>query len=263
MIANYHTHTWRCNHARGTERQYIENAIEGGIRILGFSDHTPCFFPHGHRSGFRMTPDQLDDYCETLLGLKREYASDIELHIGLEVEYYPELFDRLVRFCAERPIEYFILGQHFTGNEYDGVYSGSPTSEETVLAQYCEQVAAGAESGRFLYLAHPDLIHYTGDPAVYDRHIRNMCRRVRAAGIPVEFNFLGWSDKRHYPSPVFWRIAAEEKMDVVFGADAHAPDAVWNPEALKAGEAMIRDTQLNLLETLMLPGPGWLRQEEA
>lgn len=41
MIANYHTHTWRCNHAVGTEREYVERAIEGGLKILGFSDHTP------------------------------------------------------------------------------------------------------------------------------------------------------------------------------------------------------------------------------
>ena len=45
MEANYHTHTWRCRHASGTERDYIENAIDHGIRILGFSDHTPYPFP--------------------------------------------------------------------------------------------------------------------------------------------------------------------------------------------------------------------------
>ena len=31
MIANYHTHTWRCRHADGTEREYVETAIEAGI----------------------------------------------------------------------------------------------------------------------------------------------------------------------------------------------------------------------------------------
>lgn len=36
MIANYHTHTWRCRHADGTEREYVERTIEGGLKILGF-----------------------------------------------------------------------------------------------------------------------------------------------------------------------------------------------------------------------------------
>ena len=31
MIANYHTHTWRCSHAAGSEREYVEQAI--GCRI--------------------------------------------------------------------------------------------------------------------------------------------------------------------------------------------------------------------------------------
>ena len=41
MRANYHTHTPRCRHAVGSEREYIEQAIEAGMEILGFSDHTP------------------------------------------------------------------------------------------------------------------------------------------------------------------------------------------------------------------------------
>lgn len=31
MIANYHTHTWRCGHAEGTEQVYVDRALE---RIL-------------------------------------------------------------------------------------------------------------------------------------------------------------------------------------------------------------------------------------
>ena len=41
MIANYHTHTARCLHAAGAEREYVERALQGGCRVLGFSDHTP------------------------------------------------------------------------------------------------------------------------------------------------------------------------------------------------------------------------------
>ena len=27
MLANYHTHTYRCHHAFGSEREYIDNAV--------------------------------------------------------------------------------------------------------------------------------------------------------------------------------------------------------------------------------------------
>ena len=62
MIANYHTHTWRCRHADGTEREYVERAIEGGLKILGFSDHSPYPFPDGYDSGMRMRLDQVEGY---------------------------------------------------------------------------------------------------------------------------------------------------------------------------------------------------------
>ena len=73
MIANYHTHTWRCRHADGTEREYVERAIEGGLKILGFSDHSPYPFPEGYDSGMRMRLDQGEGYVDTVLALKKEY----------------------------------------------------------------------------------------------------------------------------------------------------------------------------------------------
>ena len=47
MIANYHTHTTRCNHAVGSEREYVEKAIELGFSELGFADHAPMPLPEG------------------------------------------------------------------------------------------------------------------------------------------------------------------------------------------------------------------------
>ena len=69
MIANYHTHTWRCRHADGTEREYVERAIEGGLKILGFSDHSPYPFPDGYDSGMRMRLDQVEGYVDSTLCL--------------------------------------------------------------------------------------------------------------------------------------------------------------------------------------------------
>ena len=33
MLANYHTHTKRCQHAGGEDREYVEAAIQAGDRI--------------------------------------------------------------------------------------------------------------------------------------------------------------------------------------------------------------------------------------
>ena len=78
MIANYHTHTYRCNHAHGEDREYIENAIKGNMKILGFSDHCPWIYTNGYVSSTRMLPSQLDDYFTSLESLKKEYQKDIK-----------------------------------------------------------------------------------------------------------------------------------------------------------------------------------------
>ena len=70
MKANYHTHTFRCHHARETEREYVEAAIENGIQVLGFSDHTPYLFDEDHSQHIRMRMDELDEYISTVLDLK-------------------------------------------------------------------------------------------------------------------------------------------------------------------------------------------------
>ena len=147
MRANYHTHTWRCNHATGTEEEYVKAAIAQGFDILGFSDHTPQLFPEGYRSGFRMEVGELADYCAVIRSLRDRYSDSIRIPMGLEAEYYPALFSQLIPVLRDQGVEYLLLGQHFIGNEQDQPYSGAPTGEETVLRQYCNQSMDAMQTG--------------------------------------------------------------------------------------------------------------------
>lgn len=64
--ANFHTHTSRCKHASGEDREYIEAAIKAGFQILGFSDHSP--YPFGeYQSPIRMEMSELENYADRLL----------------------------------------------------------------------------------------------------------------------------------------------------------------------------------------------------
>ena len=250
MIANYHTHTWRCRHASGTEREYVEAAIAGGLKILGFSDHTPMPYDGDYVSGSKMTMAQLEGYVDTVLGLKKEYRNDIEIHLGLEVEYYPKYFQKLLTYVAQFPVEYFLLGQHFLGDEIGDAFSGAPTDSEELLARYCSQTAEALDTGCFTYFAHPDLFRFTGDPAVYERHIRPLCEHAKKLNVPLEINFLGIWDQRHYPNPAFWKIAGETGNKAVFGSDAHTPDKVWNPPAIETAQKLADKNGLRILETV-------------
>ncbi len=254
MIANYHTHTYRCNHAWGDEREYVEQAIGHGLEILGFSDHVAVPFPH-HRSGLRMSMDQVEDYVTTILDLRDEYRRDIEIHLGFEVEYYPELFDKQLELLSQYPIEYYLLGQHFTNNEYDGLYCGKITHSDEVLLQYCRQSAEALKTGRFTYFAHPDLIHYEGDQMLYEQSMRKLCEMAKELSVPLEINLLGILGHRNYPNPRFWEIAGEVGNDVILGSDAHLPDQVVVPASIQTAMEIVQKNHLHLLEKVALVNP--------
>ena len=182
MRANYHTHTWRCNHATGVEEDYVKAAIEQEFDILGFSDHTPQLFPDGYRSGFRMEAGELSGYCSVVRTLQDRYSDKIQIHLGLEAEYYPALFSQLLPLLRDQGIEYLLLGQHFIGNEQDQPYSGAPTVEEAVLRQYCAQSMDAMQTGLFTYFAHPDLLRFEGDDAVYRSYMRRLCQEAKSVG---------------------------------------------------------------------------------
>ena len=252
MIANYHTHTWRCNHATGREEDYVRNAVARGFETLGFSDHTPYVFPEGYESGFRMRLDQFQDYCNTVRLLQKKYADRIRIPLGVEVEYYPAYFEETLQILQDAGIEYMLLGQHFVGSEINEHYSGNPTGDESILKRYCAQACDAMQTGLFTYLAHPDLIRFRGDEAVYRRHMRLICEEARRCGIPLEVNMLGKWAGRNYPNPIFWEMAAEEGCDVILGCDAHAPEHLLKEDTERQLLAMIRSYGLNLLETVPL-----------
>lgn len=252
MIANYHTHTHRCNHAIGREEEYVKEALNAGLKILGWADHTPYIFPGGYYSTFRMRPAQLEGYVRTIEGLREKFGDRIGMPIGLETEYYPKHFARLIEFLRDFPIDYLILGQHFIENEYDAPYCGLVTGDREVVKQYCRQSMEAMNTGLFTYFAHPDLIHYDGDWTFYRDTVRPLCAEAKSCGIPLEINLLGIREGRHYPNRHFWEMAAEEGCEVILGVDAHDPKSLNNPRAEAAGRALVKEFGLKALDTVEL-----------
>ena len=254
MIANYHTHTPRCHHAIGEEEAYVLRAIEQGLQILGFSDHVPMPFPDGHQQGYRVRIEELGDYVRTVEALREKYRDQITIRLGFEAEYYPSRFEDMLRLLGQYDYDYLILGQHFIDNE-QSAYMGVPTDSEAVLCRYVDQVIEGLETGKFTYLAHPDLVHFTGEDVIYEQHMRRLCRACLDMNIPLEVNLLGLEDGRQYPCDKFFRIAALTGNRVILGCDAHRPEAVADPQILARGQAFCQRHGLHLLETVALRDP--------
>ena len=257
MTANYHTHTYRCGHAEGHESEYAKNAFEKGLKVLGFSDHTPYdYFDIGPRNRpMRMMPEELEGYVASVKGLAKDYEGRMEIYAGLEAEYYPKYFSRLLEMVRKCGVEYLILGQHFLFNEVEDTYTGRPFCDEARLKQYVSQSIEGLRSGVFTYFAHPDLVYFAGEDEMYREEMRKLCIAAKETDTPLEINLLGLRTGRNYPDVRFWEIAGEVGNEVVLGSDAHSPaDVLW-PVWVERGMEIVKKYSLCLLETVKLKKP--------
>lgn len=252
VTANYHTHTKRCHHATGEDREYVEAAIRAGINVLGFSDHTPYPTGTGFVSGMRMSLSDADGYFKSVTDLREEYKDDITIYAGVEAEYFPEHFEKLQEFLKAYPLDYMILGQHFLPDEENGVYIGAAFTDSRLLDMYADCVIAGMKSGSFAYLAHPDLPDYRGRDR--EQQLRKMydkiCMAAKEYNMPLEINMNGYVRRIQYPSDRFFEIAGKYGNDVIIGMDIHNPKHFENERAVAGCEQIAERYGLRRLEQL-------------
>ncbi|MDD6094710.1 MAG: histidinol-phosphatase [Clostridia bacterium] len=250
LKANYHTHTFRCMHAAGEDREYVEAAIKAGIRVLGCSDHTPYVgFDGDYYSGFRMRPEALEDYVNSVNSLKEEYKDRIEIHLGLEAEYYPRLFEGFLRFIEPYGIEYLILGQHFPDSDQYGCYAPYINDAETA-EKYVNQCIEAMETGLFSYVAHPDIFGLDRSLPQFLELSEKYCRAAKALDIPLELNFLGLSQNRLYPCEEFFAVAGKVGNKIIYGRDAHNPNVFFDRETEERADEVLKKYSLERMENI-------------
>ena len=223
MKYNYHTHTPLCHHASGTPEEYVQKAIKGGLLGFGFSDHSPYPFPNGKISPSRMDMSLIDHYCETVRELRYKYRDHIEIYVGFETEYYPKYWDELLLQYKRCGVEYMIFAGHFIGNEGDAdCFSAfERTEDEGRLRRFVDWNVAAMDTGRYTYLAHPDVLNFVGDTDLYSEQMSRMIRAAKDKGIPLEVNMYGMRDGRHYPRDLFWELVGRIGAPAVAGMDCH------------------------------------------
>ena len=255
---NYHTHTYRCGHAKGTEEQMILSAIENQIQELGISEHIPL--PHyrwkllssihkirGLRSfvslirafiyngpNMRMPYQQIDEYFTIMKDCKMKYKDTINIYTGFEAEGIEEYFGYYQSLLKSKKVDYLILGHHFHKYFINEDYFGRNKLSKKDIYQYCHDVEKAMETQLFSYFAHPDLflVGYQLFDLDAQTVSRRICQKAKELNIPLEINAGGIrrglvrrdnEDIYLYPNSHFWTIASEIGNDVIIGIDAHKP----------------------------------------
>lgn len=259
MLTNYHTHSEFCD-GKATARIMAQAARQAGFKVLGFSSHAPLPF----RTGWTMDYERLPEYLETLRSLGCEHAPDMDILVGLEIDYIEGLCGPADGRFAAAHLDYSIGSAHFVtpagapmasaaaldaaGVPTFGFAVDEPEDDfEAHLAafydgdagalvdDYYAAVAACVRAGGFDILGHLDLVRknnrgqvrFREDTARYREAAMTAVDALAGSGIIVEINTGGMARGKTdspYPAPWILKELRARNVSVCVNADAHSPE---------------------------------------
>lgn len=246
LKANYHTHVVLCGHAVGMTEDYVTKAISLGYTSLGMSDHGPI----GRNM---MSPAEFDKnwlnkqmdlkifeevYLPDVLAAKDKYKKEINVYVGLEIEYIPEYHEHFAMLRSK--LDYLNYAGHFFYHEGKN-YNGFEEVTYKNVAGYAQTAKKAIESGLYAMMVHPDVFMHkykdVNGENKWDEHCEAAAKVIIEAAVEnnvyLEINCGGLykvtaasaqPGEYGYPRRQFWELASKYKdLNVVIGADAHDP----------------------------------------
>ena len=166
-LTNYHSHCLYCDGVAPAE-DFVKEAIAMGFSSYGISSHAPIPF----ESCWNMKQEKLTDYIVEINSLKEKYKNDIELYIGLEIDYLDKTYNPASSIFQTTPLDYRIGSVHFLkiGDEQFIDIDTSPEqfkiTVETIfngdiiklVRHYFDTMVQMIETGGFDFIGHADKI---------------------------------------------------------------------------------------------------------
>jgi histidinol-phosphatase (PHP family) len=198
--------------------EYLEVAKARGLKQMGITEHDRY----------------LEDIDLSAFQEAREEYQEVELRLGIEIDFVPGAEERMERDANALPYDYVIGSVHrVQGEEVDHpdhreIYEKLEPYE--LYERYYANVREAALSGRFEILGHPDLIKiFRTYP---DQDITPMLEEtadaVAESGVVVDVNAAGLRKPigEVYPSRQLLEMLYRRGVPIILSSDAHAPDQV-------------------------------------
>jgi len=270
--ANYHTHSRFCD-GKGEPEEYVLYALAKGFTHLGFSGHAPLPFT----TDWTMKEEDFPAYKAAVVELKERYRDRIEILLGLEVDYIPDL--ALPESVSRRGdgLEYTLGSVHYLGRLKDGrrwtVDSPQAEFEKGLEETFAGDVRKAVERYYAIeeamlvsvspdIIAHFDLIKknnrngsfFCESEAWYREAVSRCLEAVRSSGAILEVNTGGIARDTSgalYPSAWILRECLEKDIPILISSDAHRPqdvDSLFVETALLLSGIGFRKTTLLTLQ---------------
>lgn len=243
-LTNYHSHCSFCD-GRAPLEEFVKEAISQGFYSYGVSSHAPLPFP----TRWTMEWEQMEAYLDEFKNLRSKYADEIELYVGLEIDYLNEESNPSVARFTELPLDYRIGSVHLlydaAGEVVDIDCSPAVFKERVdrhfngdvlrVIRMYFDRLFRMVELGGFDILGHADKMHYNAscyhpgllDEPWYEALMKDYFSLVASRGYLVEINTKAYDSLgTFYPNSRYWELMKEYQIKILVNSDAHYPERI-------------------------------------
>ena len=243
-LTNYHSHCSFCD-GRAPLEEFVKEAIRQGFYSYGVSSHAPLPFP----TQWTMEWGQMEAYLDEFKNLRSKYADEIELYVGLEIDYLNEESNPSVARFTELPLDYRIGSVHLlydaAGEVVDIDCSPAVFKERVdrhfngdvlrVVRMYFDRLFRMVELGGFDILGHADKMHYNAsyyhpgllDEPWYEALMKDYFSLVASRGYLVEINTKAYDSLgTFYPNSRYWELMKEYQIKILVNSDAHYPERI-------------------------------------
>jgi histidinol-phosphatase (PHP family) len=245
-LTNYHSHSLYCD-GRANMEDFIRFALSEGFTSYGFSSHAPLPFS----TAWTMEWDSMDDYLAEFHRLKAKYTGQIELYIGLEIDYLNEESNPSVTRFRELPLDYRIGSVHLLYDDKGEIVDVDVTADKfrrlvdkhfngdlvRVVHLYYDRLMRMVELGGFDIVGHADKMHYNAsayhpgllDEPWYDALIQEYFDAIARKGYIVEINTKSFLELgTFYPNERYFPVLLEKGIRVQVNSDSHYPERINN-----------------------------------
>ena len=246
QLFNLHTHT-NFSDGKSTAEEVVQEAIRQGLKILGFSDHSPVPF----ENSFAIKNNEVNNYITTIKSLKEKYKDQIDIYCSMEMDFIPGIVKDFKQTKETLGLDYMIGSVHLVGNDINRLWfidgSKMETYDEGLYNYFDGDIKKGVRAffhqynemivtEEFDIVGHLDKIkmhnrdrYFHEEDKWYRDYLMETLTLIKEKSLIVEVNTRGIYKKRStdfYPST--WLLPVMRKMNipVLISSDSHKTEEI-------------------------------------